>query len=76
MKPQPYTGSEIQPGKNQMTVKGGLKAENFEIVGYTNNIKKGTAKVTLRGVGDYGGCLYTHNRAQESTEDWRWAAGD
>ena len=27
----------------------------YEIVGYSNNIKAGTAKVTLRGIGDYGG---------------------
>ncbi|MCR5450159.1 MAG: hypothetical protein K6F23_12290, partial [Solobacterium sp.] len=28
---------------------------HYEIVGYTNNIKKGTAKVTFRGKGEYGG---------------------
>lgn len=51
---QIYTGSEIQPDKDQMTVKG-LSKDDFEIVGYTNNIKKGTAKVTIRGVDNYGG---------------------
>ncbi|MDE7269861.1 MAG: InlB B-repeat-containing protein, partial [Acetatifactor sp.] len=55
---QTYTGSEIQPGINDMTVKIGrdeLHEGDFEIVGYTNNIKKGTAKVTIRGIGNYGG---------------------
>ncbi len=56
--PQIYTGSEVQPGMDQMTVKLGgvyLNKGDYEIVGYENNIKKGTAKVTIRGVGDYGG---------------------
>lgn len=58
VKAQTYTGSEIQPGISDMTVKIGrdeLYAGDYEIVGYTNNIKKGTAKVTIRGVGNYGG---------------------
>ncbi len=29
--------------------------KDFVITGYQNNIKKGTAKVTLKGIGDYGG---------------------
>lgn len=58
VKAQTYTGSEIQPDIDQITVKMGrdeLQIGDFEIVGYTNNIKKGTAKVTIRGVGNYGG---------------------
>lgn len=58
VKPQIYTGSEIQPGIDQMTVMIGkeeLQVGDYEIVGYTNNIKKGTAKVTIRGIGSYGG---------------------
>lgn len=55
---QIYTGFEVQPGKDQMTVTLGratLGTGDYEIVGYENNIKKGTAKVTIRGVGNYGG---------------------
>lgn len=55
---QTYTGSEVQPGMDQMTVtlgKDTLKAGDYEIIGYENNIKKGTAKVTIRGIGNYGG---------------------
>ena len=59
VKPQTYTGSEVQPGSDQITVKlgkdGELQAGDFEIVSYANNIKKGTAKVTIRGIGNYGG---------------------
>lgn len=58
VKAQTYTGSEVQPGIDQITVKMGrdeLQVGDYEIVGYTNNIKKGTAKVTIRGVGSYGG---------------------
>lgn len=32
-----------------------LKEDEYEIVGYTKNIKKGTAKVTIHGLGEYGG---------------------
>jgi hypothetical protein len=32
-----------------------LKDSDFEIVGYSKNIKKGTAKVTIRGKYPYGG---------------------
>lgn len=59
VKPQIYTGYEVKPGKDQITkIKVGkeyLEEGDYEIIGYTNNIKKGTAKMTLRGVGDYGG---------------------
>ena len=29
--------------------------EDYEIVGYSKNTEKGTAKVTFRGLGNYGG---------------------
>ena len=49
----------MKPGKDQITkIKVGkeyLEEGDYEIIGYTNNIKKGTAKMTLKGVGDYGG---------------------
>lgn len=55
---QYYTGRAVEPGKDQIKVKIGktiLEKTDYEIVSYTNNVKKGTAKVTLRGIGDYGG---------------------
>lgn len=57
---QEYTGSEVQPDKSQITVMVGdtkLEATDYEIVGYSKNISTGTATITLRGVGDYGGTI-------------------
>ena len=55
-------GSEVTLEKNQILVKlkingtmTALKDSDFEIVGYSKNIKKGTAKVTIRGKYPYGG---------------------
>ena len=59
--PQVYTGSEIQLQPADITVKLGKETlafgEEYEIVpgSYRNNTKKGTASVTIRGVGKYGG---------------------
>ena len=58
--PKEYTGSEvtltvadITATINKTTL---LKlGTDYEIASYTNNIKKGTAKVTFRGLGEYGG---------------------
>ena len=58
--PQEYTGKEIQPGKSQITVVVGnttLAPTDYEIVGYSKNISTGTATITLRGAGDYGGTV-------------------
>ncbi len=55
---QTYSGSPIEPGKDEIVVKIGktvLEKTDYEIVSYSNNIKKGTAKITIRGVGNYGG---------------------
>ena len=53
-----YTGKAITLDKSEITVKLGdtvLNAEDYEIVTYQDNIDRGRAKVTIRGVGDYGG---------------------
>ena len=55
---QIYTGKAIEPTKDDITVKFGkvtLEKTDYEIVDYSNNVKKGTAKVTIRGIGNYGG---------------------
>ena len=59
-----YTGEELRPdddwfndnvvvtiknGKTPVTLKAG---EDFTVTGYTNNVKKGTMKVTIVGLGD------------------------
>ncbi len=62
IKPQEYTGSEIELDLFDDTITARMgKADylengiDFVIVGYSNNIKKGTAKVTFQGEGEYGG---------------------
>ncbi|MBR4529697.1 MAG: InlB B-repeat-containing protein [Lachnospiraceae bacterium] len=53
-----YTGREVRPGKEEITVTisgSVLTQEDYEIVSYENNVSKGTAKLTIRGRGDYGG---------------------
>ncbi len=53
-----YTGREVRPGKEEITVTlsgSTLTPEDYEIVSYENNVSKGTAKLTIRGRGDYGG---------------------
>ena len=40
---------DLVPGKAE------TKQSGYQIVSYQNNTKKGTAQVTIRGVGDYGG---------------------
>ncbi|MBR5128170.1 MAG: leucine-rich repeat protein, partial [Roseburia sp.] len=55
---QAYTGKPVEPTKADITVKIGkdtLAKTDYEIVGYSNNEKKGTAKITIRGIGDYSG---------------------
>lgn len=56
--PQEYTGRSIRPKKSQIqvTLKGVLlRNDDYEIVGYENNVKQGNARITIRGVGSYGG---------------------
>lgn len=58
--PQQYTGKAVQPGKEDITVLVNgvpLKDTDYEIVGYSKNVAKGTATVTLRGTGEYGGTV-------------------
>lgn len=55
---QTYTGSEIKPDKTQIRITLSemyLSPEDYDIVSYANNIKKGKASVTIIGKGNYGG---------------------
>lgn len=64
---QYYTGRAVEPDRDQITVKVGgtaLGAEDYEIIGYANNRKKGTAQVTIRGIGNYGGTKTVNFRIQ------------
>ncbi|MBQ6221981.1 MAG: Ig-like domain-containing protein [Solobacterium sp.] len=61
VKTQEYTGKEIQVTGEDFTFKSGKKTvdltlgQDYIIAGYTNNVKKGTATVTIEGIGEYGG---------------------
>ena len=58
VKAQTYDGRKVEPTKNDITVKIGktvLAKTDYEIAGYMNNAAAGTGKVTIRGIGNYGG---------------------
>lgn len=55
-----YTGEKITLSKGDLEVKMGaitLESDQYEILedSYVNNLKQGTAKVTIKGKGEYGG---------------------
>jgi len=63
---QDYTGNEVKLSNAELTGiltvkdKAGatvnlLPGTHFMVKGYTNNVKKGTAKVTIQGIGDFAG---------------------
>lgn len=55
---QEYKGVSVVPSKKDISVVVGkeeLDESDFEIVYCCNNVKRGTATVIIRGVGDYGG---------------------
>lgn len=55
---QTYTGKAIEPGTDvvKVEIKGALLSDSdYEIVEYSNNVKKGTAKLVIHGLGNYGG---------------------
>jgi hypothetical protein len=55
---QEYTGKPVTVAKKDITIMLGetkLASGDYEIVSYTNNIKKGTATMVIRGIGNYGG---------------------
>ncbi|MBR5578561.1 MAG: fibronectin type III domain-containing protein, partial [Lachnospiraceae bacterium] len=62
IEPQKYTGGDIELEDKDITIavaklgKTDLELDkDYEIVAYSNNVNKGTAKVTLRGKEDFGG---------------------
>ena len=44
----------------------------FVIVGYSNNVNKGTAKVTIRGTGNYGGFKTQSFKIKAKGFRWWW----
>ena len=64
-----YTGTASEP--NYL-----IPGKDFEVAGYTNNIKKGTAQVTLKGIGEYGGTKTLQFSIKQKTGDCKGALID
>ncbi len=72
-----YTGKEITLKNTDIIIqKGGSRLEptDFEIIGYANNIAAGTAKVVVRGIGNYGGTATFRFKITRLPAD-NWIAG-
>ena len=55
---QIYSGHSICPSKSQITVTVNntvLRTSDYQIVSYVNNVNTGTATLTIKGIGSYGG---------------------
>ena len=78
IEPQIYTGNEITLDENDITIKVGKDTLKFntdyEIVetSYVGNTKKGTAKVTIKGKGSYGGMKTVKFRITAKNFAWFW----
>ncbi len=78
IKNQEYTGEPVEldaeaftkavVGKTQLVL-----GEDFEIAGYSGNIEKGTASVTLRGIGNYGGTKTVKFKIVQKKMNEYWA---
>ncbi len=77
-KPFDYTGSEIRPSVSQLSVTFGrdktvLTADDYEIIGYFNNIKKGnSAYIRLRGKNEYAGVKLVKFKIGAASVDSLW----
>lgn len=79
VEPQTYTGSEIEPRSDtgvKVTYKGFenelIEGVHYEITGYANNVKKGTAKLYIKGLGDFGGTKTVSFKIKTKTFQWWW----
>lgn len=79
VEPQTYTGSEIEPhsGTGVKVTYKGVESEltegvHYEITGYANNVKKGTAKLYIKGLGDFGGTKTVSFKIKTKTFQWWW----
>ena len=82
VKSKEYTGSSIQIGKADITsatIKNGKSTVNlnygtdYEVLCYENNVKKGTAKVTFIGTGDYSGVKTVSFKITQRNVKDHWA---
>ena len=74
---QTYTGKAIEPGTDEIVVKIGktvLTTDDYEIISYSNNVKKGTATLMIKGIGNYGGTKTVKFTIQAKKFVWYWDA--
>ena len=72
---QIYTGNSIEPDKSDLDIKiNGKKlgSDCYEIVKYDNNVDKGKASITIKGVGDYGGVKTVLFKIKSKGFLWWW----
>lgn len=68
-----YTGNGISIDKNDIRVRIGkveLTSDDFELIDYTNNVRKGTAQVTVRGIDKYAGTRILKFSVQAQNMCW------
>lgn len=71
-----YTGKEITLNEDEIAISvAGKKlkqGKDYVIIGYSNNINKGNAKVIIRGIGNYGGEKSVSMTITEKKFVWFW----
>ncbi len=78
VEPQSYTGKAVILEKDDLTVKIGktdlVYGQDYVIVedSYKNNVKKGTASVTIKGIGNYGGEKTVKFKIASKKFVWFW----
>lgn len=77
VKDQYYTGKAVEPQLEDVTafVKNGklteyVGCESLVITGYSNNVNKGTASLTIKGLGNYGGTRVVKFRIIDKTMNY------
>lgn len=71
--PQEFTGNAVRPDKSRITItigKDTIPADSYEIIGYSNNVKKGTATIILQGTKEYGGIRKATFKIQSKGLAW------
>jgi len=72
---QTYTGKAITPGYEdiKVVVNGTtLTKDDYIITGYSNNVQKGNATVTIQGIGQYGGTKSVKFTIKSKGFLWWW----
>lgn len=68
-------GVPVELTKDDLSVvvnKQTLQKTDYEIVGYKNNKVKGTASVTIKGLGNYGGTKTVNYKIEGLGLKWLW----